>query len=230
MNYTVDVENMCPIHKGCNHGPAPIPEEGKWIQSREIKDISGLTHGIGWCAPQQGACKLTLNIKEGIIQEALVETLGCSGMTHSAAMASEILPGKTILEALNTDLVCDAINTAMRELFLQIAYGRSQTAFSEGGLPVGAGLDDLGKGLRSQVGTTYGTLAKGPRYLELAEGYILECAINEDKEISGYKFLNLGKLCDFIKDGVDPKDAIEKATGTYGQYENAASYIDPRKK
>ena len=39
-------------------------------------------------------------------------------MTHSAAMASEILPGKTILEALNTDLVCDAINTAMRELFL----------------------------------------------------------------------------------------------------------------
>ena len=41
-------------------------------------------------------------------------------MTHSAAMASEILPGRTILEALNTDLVCDAINTAMRELFLQI--------------------------------------------------------------------------------------------------------------
>ena len=46
-------------------------------------------------------------------------------MTHSAAMASEILPGKTILEALNTDLVCDAINTAMRELFLQIVYGRT---------------------------------------------------------------------------------------------------------
>ncbi len=43
-----------------------------------------------------------------------METLGCSGMTHSAAMAAEILIGKTILEALNTDLVCDAINTAMR--------------------------------------------------------------------------------------------------------------------
>ena len=55
-------------------------------------------------------------------------------MTHSAAMASEILPGLTILEALNTDLVCDAINTAMRELFLQIVYGRSQSAFSEDGL------------------------------------------------------------------------------------------------
>ena len=88
----------------------PSPEEGKWVQAKEISDISGLTHGVGWCAPQQGACKLTLNVKDGIIEEALVETLGCSGMTHSAAMASEILVGKTLLEALNTDLVCDAIN------------------------------------------------------------------------------------------------------------------------
>ncbi|MFA6676444.1 MAG: hypothetical protein WCS34_02495 [Bacteroidales bacterium] len=229
MLYTQDVKDMCPIRKGTDHGPAPIPEEGKWIQSRQISDISGLTHGVGWCAPQQGACKLTLNIKEGIIQEALVETLGCSGMTHSAAMASEILPGKTILEALNTDLVCDAINVAMRELFLQIVYGRSQTAFSEGGLPVGAALDDLGKGLRSQVGTTYGTLAKGPRYLELAEGYIQKCALNDENEICGYQYVNLGKLCDFIKQGDDANVAIEKATGTYGQYEGAAKYIDPRK-
>ena len=120
--------------KGPNHGPAPIPEEGKWVQAKEITDISGFTHGVGWCAPQQGACKLSLNIKNGIIEEALVETLGCSGMTHSAAMASEILPGKTILEALNTDLVCDAINTAMRELFLQVVYGRTQSAFSDDGL------------------------------------------------------------------------------------------------
>ena len=168
MIYSQEVENMCKVAKGANHGPAPIPEEGKWVKSKEIKDISGLTHGIGWCAPQQGACKLTLNIKEGIIQEALVETIGCSGMTHSAAMASEILIGKTILEALNTDLVCDAINTAMRELFLQIVYGRSQSAFSEGGLSIGAGLEDLGKGHRSQVGTSYSTLIKGPRYLELS--------------------------------------------------------------
>ena len=130
MIYSHEVEMMCPVAQGANHGP------------------------------QQGTCKLTLNVKDGIIQEALVETIGCSGMTHSAAMASEILPGKTILEALNTDLVCDAINTAMRELFLQIVYGRTQSAFSEDGLPIGAGLEDLGKGLRSQVGTMYGTLAK----------------------------------------------------------------------
>ena len=173
MIYTKEVENMCIVNRDANHGPAPIPEEGKWVQAKEVSDISGLTHGVGWCAPQQGACKLTLNVKEGIIQEALIETLGCSGMTHSAAMAGEILVGKTIMEALNTDLVCDAINTAMRELFLQIVYGRSQSAFSEGGLAVGAGLEDLGKGTRSQVGTIYSTEAKGPRYLELAEGYIL---------------------------------------------------------
>ena len=134
MQYSKEVEEMVCIAKGPNHGPAPIPEEGKWVQAKEIKDISGLTHGVGWCAPQQGACKLTLNVKQGVIEEALVETIGCSGMTHSAAMASEILPGKTILEALNTDLVCDAINTAMRELFLQIVYGRTQSAFSDDGL------------------------------------------------------------------------------------------------
>ena len=155
MNYSNEVERMCTVTKGPHHGPAPIPEEGKWVKSYEIKDISGLSHGVGWCAPQQGACKLTLNVKDGIVEEALVETVGCSGMTHSAAMAAEILPGKTLLECLNTDLVCDAINVAMREIFKQLVYGRTQTAFSENGLPIGAGLEDLGKGLRSQVGTMY---------------------------------------------------------------------------
>ena len=185
MIYSHEVQHMCVVKKGPNHGPAPIPEEGKWVRSKEIKDISGLTHGIGWCAPQQGACKLTLNIKDGIIEEALIETIGCSGMTHSAAMASEILPGKTLLEALNTDLVCDAINTAMRELFLQIVYGRSQSAFSEGGLPIGASLEDLGKGMRSQVGTMFGTKAKGTRYLEMAEGYVTRMGLDEDGEVIG---------------------------------------------
>ena len=229
MTYSTEVTNMCPIAKGAYHGPAPIPEEGKWVQAKEIKDISGLTHGIGWCAPQQGACKLTLNVKDGVIEEALVETLGCSGMTHSAAMASEILIGKTILEALNTDLVCDAINTAMRELFLQIVYGRSQTAFSEGGLPIGGGLEDLGKGLRSQIGTMYATKAKGPRYLELTEGYVTRLALNKDNEIIGYEFVNLGKLMDALKDGASGPDAIAKARGQYGQFDNAVKYVDPRK-
>ena len=229
MNYSHEVEQMCTVKKGPNHGPAPIPQEGLWTKAYEIKDISAFTHGVGWCAPQQGACKLSLNVKNGIIEEALVETIGCSGMTHSAAMASEILPGKTILEALNTDLVCDAINTAMRELFLQIVYGRSQSAFSEDGLLIGAGLEDLGKGLRSQVGTMYGTKVKGVRYLEMAEGYVTRLALDEDSQVIGYEFVSLGKMTDFIKKGDTPNDAYNKAIGTYGRFADAAKYIDPRK-
>ena len=226
-----EVEQMCCVAKGPKHGPAPIPEEGKWVQVKEVKDISGLTHGVGWCAPQQGACKLTLNIKDGIIQEALIETLGCSGMTHSAAMAAEILPGKTVLEALNTDLVCDAINTAMRELFLQIVYGRSQSAFSEGGLPIGSGLEDLGKGLRSQIGTMYSTKQKGARYLEIAEGSVSRLALDENNEVIGYEFVRIGPFMELLKKGEDPKKALEKCTGTYGRFSKemgAVKFIDPR--
>jgi len=213
MIYSKEVENMCSVCKGAYHGPAPIPEEGKWVAVKEIKEISGYTHGIGWCAPQQGACKLSLNVKDGIIQEALVETIGCTGMTHSAAMASEILPGKTILEALNTDLVCDAINTAMRELFLQIVYGRTQSAFSEGGLAIGAGLEDLG-------------------YLELTEGYITKQYLDANNEVCGYEYVHLGKMMEAIKNGMDANEALKKFTGSYGRRtedQGAVKAIDPRK-
>jgi NifU-like protein involved in Fe-S cluster formation len=229
MEYSKEIEEMCCVARLETNGAAPIPEEGKFVKAKEVGDISGLTHGIGWCAPQQGCCKLTLNVKGGIIEEALIEAVGCSGMTHSAAMAVEILTGKTILEALNTDLVCDAINTAMRELFLQIAYGRTQTAFSEGGLPIGAGLEDLGKGLRSQVGTMYGTKAKGPRYLEMAEGYVTRLALDDGGLIIGYEFVHLGKVMDAVKGGADANEAIKKNTGHYGRFDEAAKYVDPRK-
>ncbi|MBP5380546.1 MAG: hypothetical protein J6Y39_02300 [Bacteroidaceae bacterium] len=232
MIYSKEVENMCSVCKGAYHGPAPIPEEGKWVAVKEIKEISGYTHGIGWCAPQQGCCKLTLNVKDGIIEECLVETIGCSGMTHSAAIASEILPGKTILEALNTDLVCDAINTAMRELFLQIVYGRTQSAFSEGGLMIGAGLEDLGKGHISQTGTLYGTKVKVTRYLQLTEGYITKMYLDEDDQVCGYEFVHMGKFMDAIKKGVPADEALKSVTGTYGRTkpeDGAVKSIDPRK-
>lgn len=228
MIYTSELCKMYKINKGINNGPAPIPQEGQWDKVKDVYEISGLTHGVGWCAPQQGACKLTLNIKAGIIEEALIETIGCSGMTHSAAMASEILPGKTILEALNTDLVCDAINTAMRELFLQIAYGRSQSAFSEGGLPVGSTLEDLGKNLRSQVGTMYGSLYKGSRYLEMAEGYVSKLALDDNDEIIGYEYVNLGKMMTLINENMDANEALKKAKSTYGRFDEGVKFINPR--
>ncbi len=228
MNYSHEVEKMCPVAKGPHHGPAPIPEEGQGVKAYEISDISGLSHGIGWCAPQQGTCKLTLNIKQGIVEEALVETVGCSGMTHSAAMAAEILPGKTLLECLNTDLVCDAINVAMREIFLQFVYGRTQSAFSEDGLSIGAGLEDLGKGLRSQVGTMFSTKVKGVRYMEMAEGYVTKMALDENNEVTGYQFVRVGKMLEDIRHGMNPNEAYEKNIGTYGRFADAPKYIDPR--
>ena len=115
--------------------------------------------------------------------------------------------------------------------FLQIVYGRTQSAFSEGGLMIGAGLEDLGKGLRSQVGTLYGTLAKGPRYLEMAEGYIKTIALDENDEICGYEFVHLGKFMDEIKKGTDANEALKKVTGTYGRFtaeQGAVKHIDPR--
>lgn len=175
---------------------------------------------------------MSLNVKEGVIQECLIETIGCTGMTHSAAMASEILPGKTIIEALNTDLVCDAINTAMRELCLQILYGRTQSAFSENGLAIGAGLEDLGKGLRSQVGTLYGTVAKGTRYLELTEGYITKMFLDKNDQVCGYEYVSLGKVMDAVKAGKDANEAIKEFTGRYGRTtaeQGVVKSIDPRK-
>ncbi len=229
MQYSHEVAHMKCVKNTLGHGSAPIPQEGRFTKVTNIPDINGFSHGVGWCAPQQGACKLTLNVKDGIIQEALIETIGCSGMTHSAAMAGEILPGKTILEALNTDLVCDAINVAMREFFLQIAYGRSQTAFSVGGLPIGASLEDLGKGFVSQVGTVFSTAAKGVRYLNVTEGHIVDMAIDADGEVIGYKFLKVGKMLEDIAKGVTPNEAYDNNIGIYGRYSEAVSYIDPRK-
>ena len=93
---------------------------------------------------------------------------------------------------------------------------------------VGASLEDLGKGLRSQVGTMFATKAKGPRYLEMAEGYVTRCALDEDNLIIGYEFINLGKMMDFIKKGDDANTAYAKAKGHYGRFDNAPKYIDPR--
>lgn len=228
MNCSEEINSMYKIKSCPHHGPSPIPEEGKWIKAFEIKDICGLSHGVGKCAPQQGACKLTLNVKNGIVEEALVETIGCSGMTHSAAMAGEILPGKTLIECLNTDLVCDAINDAMKEIFLQLIYGRSQTAFSQNGLPIGASLEDLGKNRCSQVSTIVSTTQKGVRYLQTAEGYILKLAIDENDEVIGYKFVNTGAMIKKIQNGMYAAQAFESSTGTYGRFDEAVKFINPR--
>lgn len=223
------MEQRCKIKNLSAHGPSPIPEEGAWVQAKDIQHISGFSHGCGACAPQQGTCKLTLNVKNGIIKEALVETIGCSGMTHSAAMAAEILPGKTLLEALNTDLVCDAINVAMKNIFLQLVYGRSQSAFSKDGLPVGSAFEDLGKGHISNVATVYGEEKFGPRYLTLTEGYITRQALDKNNEIIGYEYISLGTFMELLKKGLSFEEARQKSTKVYGRFNEGVKFIDPRK-
>ncbi|MNI91100.1 hypothetical protein D3C73_1487160 [compost metagenome] len=74
----------------------------------------------------------------------------------------------------------------------------------------------------------YGTLAKGPRYLEMAEGYVTNVALDADDQIIGYKFVNLGKMMESIAKGADAQEALEKATGQYGRFDEAAKVIDPR--
>ncbi len=225
----INKNSDCCVKNMHGFGPSPIPQEGKWDQVKEITQISGFSHGCGACAPQQGTCKLTLNVKNGIIKEALVETIGCSGMTHSAAMAGEILVGKTLLEALNTDLVCDAINDAMKNIFEQLVYGRSQSAFSLGGLEVGASMEDLGKYKTSQVGTIVSTENGGVKYLNLTEGYITKMALDENGEVIGYEYVNLGLLLKNLNDeSLTKAEAIEKSTKHYGRFDEAKKIINPR--
>lgn len=229
MDYTQELYGKRKVACGIAGEPAPIPQDGKFTKVKEQNQLSGFSHSVGTCGLKQGACKLSLNVKEGIIQEALIEGIGCSGMTQSGAMAAEILPGKTLLEALNTDLVCDAINVAMREFLLAMAYGRTQTAYSEGGLAVGAAMEDLGKGFCSQVGTSYGTVMKGPRYLELTEGYVRRIALDERDEIIRYEYVNTGRMMEYIDEGYSPEKALELSTGQSSRFSEGVTIINPRK-
>ena len=63
---------------------------------------------------------------------------------------------------------------------------------------------------------------------EKAEGYVTRIALDKDDLITGYEFINLGKMMDFIKKGDDANVALEKAKGSYGRFAGAAKYIDPR--
>ena len=57
----------------------------------------------------------------------------------------------------------------------------------------------------------YGTLAKGPRYLEMAEGYVTGIALDDHDEIIGYQFVSLGKFTDFVKAGDTPNECLGKS-------------------
>ena len=201
---------------------APVPMEGEWVSLDDIKKINGTSHGVGGCPPHQGACKLTLNVKEGVIKEALIETVGCSGITQSAVIASEILVGKNLIEALNTHLVCDAINIAMKNAFYQFIYGRTQTAFSKGGLPVGSLNDELAEGMLSHVGTVSAVEGCVPDIFQTTEGYVTELSLDEKDRVIGYKYLALGRMLRDIENGkyLDTGSYIS----TYGRFSDGVRF------
>ena len=72
----------------------------------------------------------------------------------------------------------------------------------------------------------FSTGAKGVRYMEMAEGYVLKTALDENNEVIGYQFVKLGKMMEDIRHGVDPKTAYEQNIGQYGRFDGAAKYID----
>ena len=110
-----------------------------------------------------------------------------------------------------------------------MVYGRSQSAFSEGGLEIGAGLEDLGKHKASQVATCYSTLEGGPRYLNLAEGYITRQALDQNGEIIGYEYVNMNNFMTLVSDGIDPKEALDRSTKKYGRFDDGVTFVNPRR-
>jgi hypothetical protein len=74
----------------------------------------------------------------------------------------------------------------------------------------------------------YSTKEKGVRYLEMAEGYVLEIGLDKNSEVIGYKYVHIGKMMEAIRKGMDPKEALEKNTGTYGRFNEAVKKINPR--
>ena len=73
------------------------------------------------------------------------------------------------------------------------------------------------------------TKLKGPRYLQMAEGYITKLALDKNNEIIGYEFVNMGKMMEAIKGGMSADEALKTNLKTYGRYKEAVKYIDPRK-
>ena len=55
-------------------------------------------------------------------------------------------------------------------------------------------------------------------------------ALNEDDEIIGYEFINLGKMMDIIKNGIDARTRPwRRPPAPMASSTDAAKYIDPRK-
>ena len=74
----------------------------------------------------------------------------------------------------------------------------------------------------------FATKKKGVRYLEMAEGYVLNIGLDKNGEVIGYKFVHLGKMMEQIRKGVAPAEAYESNIKTYGRYDEAVKDVYKR--
>ena len=99
-------------------------------------------------------------------------------------------------------------------------------AFKEGVKTAADAARCIGRGL--QAFCIPGSVAD-QRQVGIGHGNLGAMLLDEDDQVCGYQFVNLGKMMEAIKKGVDPKEAYEKNIGKYGRFDGAAKYIDPRK-
>ena len=82
------------------------------------------------------------------------------------------------------------------------------------------------------TGTIFSTKAKGVRYLELTEGYILQTALDKDNQVIGYKFVHLGKMMDAIRPRHRSQDRLREEhrylRPLQRRARGAVKWIDPR--
>ena len=196
----------------------------------------GVYEGTG--AGLNGAIKVSVTVSGGKITE--VKVLEHSETAGISDPAIEKIPAAIVeAQSADVDIVSGATFTS-KGIIEAVKNALNPDEAKEATMPfeqadvlvIGAGMEDLGKGARSMVGTMYGTREKGVRYLEMTEGYCTRMALDANNEVIGYEFVSLGKMTDFIKKGMEPNEAYKKAMGHYGRFnpeDGAVKYIDPRK-
>lgn len=229
-NCSHEVQQMCCVAKGAKHGPAPIPEEGKWVKSKQISDISGLTHGVGWCAPQAGRvqahaqCQGRRNQGSPRRNNRLLGHDALGGLwrrkfSQAKPFSKPLIPTSFATQSTSpcANFSSKSSTDALRRLSRKAVSPSARV--SKTWARVCARRSARCSRRKSRARATS----------ELAEGYVLEQALDENNEVIGYKTVHVGKMLEAIRNGMDAGEAFKKFTSTKGRFEDAAKTIDPRK-
>jgi hypothetical protein len=128
--------------------PGPFPRRVNGCRQKNFKDISGLTHASGVSTANRGL-QADPELKDASLKGAGGYP-GCSGDHSPPGFRNfrEDISGKISIQLCRR---CHQRGQC-RAGFFRLYTGAAKQPF-EGGLPIGASLEDLGKGMRSQIGT-----------------------------------------------------------------------------